>query len=362
MLVSVLWSGIPDGEADRPAGPRRPATWPGRAADAALEASIAGSFSRLGFVIRSRLLPEFAAGDRPSFRGRMALVTGGTSGLGLAIATDLARRGGIVHFMARDPARADRARRQIMAAAGSSTVSYGIADMTELGSIRQFASDFAAQNDRLDVLVHNAGTMYPSYQLNGAGLERTYAGQVLGPFALTTLLLPQLLAAAPSRVIVMSSGGMYTQPLARSVDPMGPGHYRGATAYARAKRAQVALNSEWARRSPAADLAFHALHPGWADTPGIAASLPRFHRVLGPALRSAEQGADTAVWLATADAARLSSGLFWHDRRPRRDYLLQPRSADRELARTLWDRLAAIAGRPLPSAADSRPGGEDQVD
>jgi dehydrogenase/reductase SDR family protein 12 len=342
MFISVLWSRIPGG---------RTATWPGRAVDAALEASVAGSFSRIGFALRSRLLPEFAPAERPSFRGHVAVVTGGTSGLGFAIAADLARRGGIVHFLARDRARADRARHQIMAATGSSTVSYGIADMTELDSLRQFAHEFAAGNDRLDVLVHNAGAIYGTYQLNGAGLELTYAGQVLGPFALTKLLLPQLLAAAPSRVIVMSSGGMYTQPLTRSADPMEPGQYRGATAYARAKRAQVALSAEWARRFPAADVAFHALHPGWADTPGIAAALPRFRRVARPLLRSAEQGADTAVWLATADAAILGSGLFWHDRRPRREHLpWQHQSADRELARALWDRLDATTGA-LPSAA-----------
>jgi dehydrogenase/reductase SDR family member 12 len=342
MLISVLWSRIPGGSA---------ATRPGRAVDAALEASVAGSFSRIGFSLRSRLLPEFAAADRPSFRDHVAVVTGGTSGLGLAIATDLARRGGIVHFLARDRARADRARRQMMADAGSNTVSYGIADMTELSSLRQFADEFAARYDRLDVLVHNAGAIYETYQLNRGGLELTYAGQVLGPFALTTLLLPRLLPAAPSRVIVMSSGGMYTQPLIRSAYPMEPGHYRGATAYARAKRAQVALSAEWARRFPAADIAFHAAHPGWADTPGIAAALPRFRRVAGPVLRSAEQGADTAVWLATADAARLGSGRFWHDRRPRREHLLgQPQSADRGLARALWDRLNATIGA-LPSAA-----------
>jgi len=316
-----------------------------RLADAALEATIAGSFSRAGLVVRSRLLPEFTADRRPSLANRVAVVTGATSGLGLATATELARRRGTVHFLARDQDRAARAQRQIIAETGNSAVSYGIADVTDLDSLRRFAADFAAGHGRLDVLIHNAGAMYPSYQVNAAGLERTFAGQVAGPFALTTMLLPQLLLAIPARVIVVSSGGMYGQPLARSVTPMRPGHYRGVTAYARAKRAQVALSAEWARRIPARDIAFHALHPGWADTPGVAASLPAFRRLLLPVLRTAAEGADTAVWLATAPPELLGTGRFWHDRRPRREHLVAtgPAQRDAVLARALWDRLAAEA-------------------
>ena len=108
------------------------------------------------------------------------------------------------------------------------------------------------------------------------GIELTVAGQVITPFLLTKLLLPALLAAAPSRVITVSSGGMYAQRLDPATLEMAPSGYRGAVAYARVKRAQVVLSREWARRVDRADVAFHAMHPGWADTPGIAASLPRF--------------------------------------------------------------------------------------
>ena len=314
----------------------------GLAADSLLEASIAGSFSRMGIATRSRLLPEFDEDVRPSLADRVVIVTGATSGIGLAIATELARRQASVNILARDALRVASARRQIIAATGNESVSCGTADLTDLDSIRRFADQFAAGHGRLDVLVHNAGAMYRRFQANGAGTELTFAGQVLGPFALTKLLLPQLLRAAPSRVIVMASGGMYGQPLARSVTPMGPGDYRGVTAYARAKRAQVALSAEWARRIPAGDVAFHAMHPGWADTPGVATSLPAFHRLLRPILRTPEEGADTAIWLASADPDQLGSGRFWHDRRPRRVRLLGgPARADEVLARQLWDQLDA---------------------
>jgi dehydrogenase/reductase SDR family member 12 len=314
-----------------------------RIADAALEATIAGSFSRAGLAARSWFLPEFTADDRPSFANRVAIVTGATSGLGLATATELARRRGAVHFLARDRGRAEMARRQIIAETGNGSVSYGIADVTDLASLGEFAGGFAAEHNQLDVLVHNAGAIYQGYQVNNGGIELTFAGQVAGPFALTTMLLPQLLAAAPARVIVVSSAGMYGQPLARSVTPMAPTDFRGVTAYARAKRAQVALSAEWARRFSVLDIAFHAMHPGWADTPGMAASLPTFRRLLGPVLRTPAEGADTTVWLATARPELLGTGRFWHDRRPRREYLTGRVTARQDfLAGELWDKLAAM--------------------
>ena len=113
--------------------------------------------------------------------------------------------------------------------------------------------------------------------------------------------------------------------------------YRGATAYARAKRAQVALSGEWARRTDPAAVAFHAMHPGWADTPGLAASLPRFRRLARPVLRTPDQGADTIVWLATAAPGPLGTGRFWHDRRPRPEHLLPWTRADPSAARRLWE-------------------------
>ena len=249
-----------------------------------------------------------------------------------------------MHLLARDSARAAAARRLITANSASSRISYGVADLTDLDSLWQYATAFRARYNRLDVLIHNAGATYSSYQENDDGVELTFAGQVVGPFLLTWLLLPHLLAASPSRVIVVSSAEMYAQPLSRSMIPVGSERYRAASAYAKAKRAQVALSAEWAHRVPSEDIAFHAMHPGWTDTPGLKAALPRFHRVASPVLRSPEQGADTIVWLATAGSGQLSSGLFWHDRRPRPVHM--PPCPDLGSARNaslLWDYVADLA-------------------
>ena len=101
--------------------------------------------------------------------------------------------------------------------------------------------------------------------------------------------------------MTVSSGGMYTQPFDLDRLEMTPEAYRGTTAYARAKRAQVVLSHEWARRWGADGVASYASHPGWVDTPGLASGLPTFAK-LGPLLRTPGEGADTVVWLAAGGA------------------------------------------------------------
>src|SRR6185437_14272286 len=225
-------------------------TWLGRAADASLDALVVPGFSRIGLAVRSALLPGFTVGDYPRIDGRTVVVTGATSGIGYAAAVALARRGAVIHFLARDPGRAERAKRGIAAASGASGISYGLGDLEDLNSVRAFADEFRATHDRLDVLIHNAGMIHPEFRTGLDGTELTVLGQVVAPYLLTRLLMPALLAAAPSRVITVSSGGMYTQRLDPAILQLTAAHYRGVTAYARAKRAQAALSREWARRLP----------------------------------------------------------------------------------------------------------------
>jgi dehydrogenase/reductase SDR family member 12 len=328
-------------------------TWFGPAADTALDALVVPGFSRIGLAARSRLRPGFTVGDYPRLDGKTVIITGATSGIGHAAAVALARRGAAVHFLARDRGRAERTRRGIAAESGNPDVSYGLADLENPGTVRAFARDFRATHDRLDVLIHNAGVIHPRFRTDQAGTELTVLGQIIAPFLLTHLLMPALLAAAPSRVITVSSGGMYTQRLDLATLQLPASRYRGVTAYAKAKRAQVALSREWARRLARTGVAFHAMHPGWVDTPGVAASLPRFRRLTRPVLLTPEQGADTIVWLATAPPERLGSGRFWHDRRPRPEHLLVwTREKDPATVRQLWDQLAASTAPARPA----RPG------
>jgi NAD(P)-dependent dehydrogenase (short-subunit alcohol dehydrogenase family) len=119
--------------------------------------------------------------------------------------------------------------------------------------------------------------------------------------------------------------------------------YRGAAAYARTKRGQVILTEMWADRLRDSGVVVHAMHPGWARTPGIESSLPGFNRVMGPLLRTPEQGADTIVWLSASPEAAGSTGLFWLDRKPRSTHFTtktQETEADRE---KLWSGLVALS-------------------
>ena len=168
---------------------------------------------------------------------------------------------------------------------------------------------------------------------------------VLGPFLLTSELLP-LLRATPggARVLWIASGGMYTQSLDVDALEMGADGYSGTTAYARAKRAQVVLAEEWGKRLRDDRIAVHAMHPGWADTPGLETGLPGFRTLLGPILRSPEEGADTIVWLAAAEEPGRLTGKFWLDRAPRSTTKLVRSGATAEEREKLWELCERLTG------------------
>lgn len=302
--------------------------------DAALEATVVGSFSRVGIVVR-RATQRWSDDASPSLKGKTALITGATSGIGLAAAVQLAKRGAAVRIVGRDEAKAAAANAEIRRVVGEGCdVAFDVVDVGDFDAVRAFADRFAAANAQLDVLVHNAGALTADYRQAPSGCEATLAAQVLGPFLLTSLLLPTLRAASdPATVITVSSGGMYAERLDLASLEMTPDDYKGATAYARAKRAQVVLNHEWASRVPADQIVFHAMHPGWVDTPGVESGLPTFYRVMKPLLRSPDDGADTIVWLAGNGSG--DSGHFWLDRRRRSEHHLPwTRGGD---GSALWD-------------------------
>jgi len=329
--------------------------------DRALEASVVGSFSRLGIRLRRR-----AEGwvDHDG-AGRRVLVTGGNSGLGFATARQLLERGARVVITTRDEAKGVAAREALVTAvtAGegetrradvAARLDTAVLDLDHLDSVRALAGRADLMAD-VDAVVHNAGAMFATRMVTGDGLERTYQVHAVAPFLLTTLVVPYLAERPDPRVVWISSGGMYTERLVvRRID--SPGGYRPSVAYARAKRAQVEIARELHRRLGArTGIAFHAMHPGWARTPGLASSLPGFTRVVGPLLRSPEEGADTIVHLTLAprDEPAMSGGAFWHDRRPRStDRLARTLTTDEE-RRALWDRLMVDAGIACVEGSDT---------
>lgn len=323
-----------------PRTPSGPASLVARTLDAGLEALVPLSFGRPGLALRRRL-PGW---DRalPDGRGRTVLVTGATSGIGHALVGLLAASGARVLATARDTARA-AALADRFATAGTPVAAVLPLELEDLASVRTLAARLAS--DPPDVVVHNAGAMHPERAVTVDGLERTWQGHVVAPFLLTGLLLPHLRTRPDARVVLVTSGGMYLEPLVvRRVD--SPRGYRPAVAYARAKRAQVELAVEWHRRLGATGVAIHAAHPGWVDTPGIRRALPGFARATGVLLRRPGQGADTLQHLALAPrrTAADAGGLLWHDRRPRSSVRLPRTRTDPAERVRLWDRLVAESG------------------
>lgn len=294
-----------------------------RAFDIVAEATVAPSFSRIGIELRRRLE---GWGAPLRMEGRAVVVTGATSGIGLATASALAGLGATVTLVGRDAERAEEARLAVESA-GPGPVHVDIVDMADPEAVQAFAAHVSRRHRELSALIHNAGALTRSYTRTDDGTELTVATQVLGPYVLTAGLAPLLWRSPRSVIVTVTSGGMYTQRFDIEKLEMGPHDYDGVVAYARAKRAEVVLAQAWAGRFATRSVASYATHPGWVDTPGLRAGLPRFHALWGPLLRTPAEGADTIVWLAAGgpivEAERFGvpapiSGLF-HDRRLRSD-------------------------------------------
>jgi NAD(P)-dependent dehydrogenase (short-subunit alcohol dehydrogenase family) len=310
--------------------------------DDLLDRTVVIGYSRLGWTVRQQLWPTT---DVPphALDGATVMVTGANSGIGKAVVTRLATLGATVLLTVRDRTRGEAARRDVLAAAPGADVAVQLCDVSDLAAVRSFADPLMQRYPRLDAIIHNAGVLPEQRTESAQGHELSLATHVLGPLLLTERLLPALAAAPDPRVVLMSSGGMYTQPLPDTDIEYRQGHYRGATAYARSKRIQVALTPLLAQRWSGRSVTVAAMHPGWADTPGIARSLPGFRRVMRPVLRTATQAADTAVWL-TATRPAPPSGQFWHDRRFRpTHYLPTTHYTDAQLQR-VWQYCATAIG------------------
>ena len=258
-------------------------------ADDLLEATVVGSFSRLGFELRSRM-EEWTVPRR--LDGKVIVVTGASSGIGRAAALALAQLGAGLVLVGRDEARLAATQRAATASptrAGSSSAPLDLVDPDAVGWFAERLAASRSPSRRARPLCRRTVRGLPE----GSRRHRVDLGH-----ARSCAISPQRPALPPPRrasssvIVTVSSGGMYTQRFDLAHLEVSADDYRGATAYARAKRAQVVLAHEWARRWGPDGVASYAMHPGWVDTPGLATGLPRFAH-LGPLLRTPGQGADT---------------------------------------------------------------------
>ncbi len=294
-----------------------------------MDATVVLSFGRSGYARHALKFQE--EGFPPRLDGRRVLVTGANSGIGLATATELCRRGADVFLLCRNAIRGQKAALAISRQVTGARVTVEEVDVANLTSVRAFARRFGRK--RIDVLVHNAGVLPDDDRETPDKIELTVATNVVGPHVLTSALLDRLEASPDPRVVFVSSGGMYPTKLdvARLFHPKEP--FDGVAAYSQTKRAQVVLARLLAARHPG--ITFASMHPGWADTPAVRSSLPRFHRLTRGILRTPEQGADTVVWLA-GSREKPRSGAFYFDRAERSAYLVPgTRESDEEARRLL---------------------------
>ena len=300
-----------------------------RLVDTLMDRTVVPGYTRLGPAVRRHLSTWPTDPPPDAMAGKRALVTGASSGLGAATAEGLAALGAEVVLVVRDTDKGARVLREIQGRLPLTRLDVQRCDLADLDDVRRFAGSVT---DDVDVLVHNAGAMPPTRTESPQGHEMTMALHVLSPVLMTELMGERL---RDGRVVMVTSGGMYTQRL-RDDDPeFLVDEYSPTTAYARSKRAQVELLPILQRRWRPLGIDVHATHPGWADTPGVAESLPVFRKVTGPLLRDAEQGADTTVWLAATEPAP-AGGRLWHDRQPRPTQVLRrTRTGEAERDR-LW--------------------------
>ncbi len=312
--------------------------------DTVLDRSVVLGYSKIGYALRRRTASWPTDPAANALQGKDVVVTGASSGLGIATAEGLAKLGARVHLVVRNLEKGEKARAELRRAVPAADFELWTCDVADLDDVRRFAAEIGAAVPSIATVVHNAGAMPPERTDSRQGHEMTMAIHVLGPLLMTELLLDQL-AAGEGRVVMVTSGGMYTQSLPVKDPEYTKAAYKPATAYARSKRTQVSLLPVLAERWRARGVSVYATHPGWADTPGVVDSLPGFHKVTGPILRDVAQGADTTVWLAGVEPTP-EGGRLWHDRQVRPDHYLPSTRESEDERQAVWSWVRQAAELP----------------
>ena len=277
-------------------------------------------------------------------RGKTILITGATNGIGLEAAVELARRGGRIVMVGRDPQRTETAVASVIARSGSREVSHLLCDFSSQASIRALAAEVLSKLDRLDVLVNNAGGVNKTRRLTVDGIETTFAVNHLGYFLLTNLLLDLLVRSAPARVVTVASVGHRRGTL--DFDDLG--YERGYAimrAYSRSKLANVLFAAELARRLAGTGVTSNSLHPGsvatniWSGAPLWAK--PLIQILYRPFFISAAAGAATIVQLAASPDLEGVTGKYFEKGVA---VAPAPLAQDEALAKRLWDVSAKMVG------------------
>ena len=268
--------------------------------------------------------------------GKVVLFTGGTDGLGAAAARALAGQGARLRLVARSAEKGAAAVAAIEAASPGADVRLIRGDLASLADVRAVAAAFREENDRLDLLVNNAGAIFTTRQLSADGFELTFAVNHLAHFLLTNLMLDLLRATPGARVVSTASDAQLSSKLDLDRVATAETGYTAFGAYADSKLCNVLFTRELARRvGPAVSVS--CFHPGFVGT-NIGANnggfMVRIWTTVGRLIaRSPERGADTLLWLATRASPPEPDGGYYADRKPGKRSAL---ALDDALASALW--------------------------
>lgn len=265
--------------------------------DVILDRLIVCSFDRTGYLRHKEL---FKITEEDNLEGKNILVTGGTSGIGLATAKGLLALGATVYITGRN---FDKGKQ--LEVLGLRFIQLDMSDWKKVKEIAQGAIIF-------DHLVLNAGGMPEEIQFNKHGVEHQVSSQLFGHFYLMDYLKKSGNLSKQCRVVWVSSGGMYLKKLSLD-DLINNSQYDKVDTYANVKRAQVTLVEELVKIKEWCDVDIYSMHPGWVDTGGIKDALPSFYKLTSKRLRTCEQGADTIIWLIST-LEELNRGKFYFDR------------------------------------------------
>jgi NAD(P)-dependent dehydrogenase (short-subunit alcohol dehydrogenase family) len=244
----------------------------------------------------------------PTMEGKVCMITGANRGLGKATAMGIAKLGATVILICRDKARGEEAQKEIKKAANNDSVKLLLADLSNLSSVRQLATEFNANFDSLNILVNAAAIFTPHRTLTPEGNELMFATNYLGPFLLTNLLIGQLKKGAPSRIIVLSA------PSTTKIDfenLTGEKHFSALTAFGASKMADMLFTYDLARRLKGSGVTANVLFPGVMKT-DLMRNAPLFARIITKLIgKSPEKGAEAAVYVVSSPDVEGETGRFF---------------------------------------------------
>jgi NAD(P)-dependent dehydrogenase (short-subunit alcohol dehydrogenase family) len=281
--------------------------------------------------------------DLPSLAGKTIVLTGGTAGIGQAAADALSAAGADLVLVARSPERAERTRERLREQRTDARVDFVFADLSSQKEIRRAADELLAKCPKIDVLFNNAGLVNLSRSETADGIESTFAVNHLAYFLLTNLLLPRLRETPGARIVLTASDAHRMAGPLDFDDLEAKQGYGGMRVYGRSKAANILYTRELARRIAGSGVTVNCFHPGMvrSDLGGRGVLARVTQALIWPFARSAERGADTGVWLATAPELAGKSGGYYFDRKPHDP---RPWASDEENARRLWDASVRMTG------------------